>query len=238
MRPVPSLRHIRARSSSVILLIFCVIHEKDHSFEFSHSFSHSIREITFPSLQFLRSRGPIFSATARLAKRPLQGCPRALSSHTWLESIAINLSHEQQTTCPPLSHFTLKPSTPLRTSYHQTLPYHHTSPPIAMASAPTIDSQRVVSGLDASFLVLAPVTSDNYYISPQSSPVIAPSGQTNSTVSSLTTTLVEPVKKEARSSSSGSTGSSGPFGRRYLKLGPIHGAGEPGVTDYVDVEEA
>lgn len=94
---------------------------------------------------------------------------------------------------------------------------------------PTTCSHNIERRRDSAFLVLAPITSDNYS-SQQSSPSTSRSAPTN-----LTPPVVEPVKKERRSSS---TGSSGAFGKCYLKLGPIHGGGDPGVADYVNVEEA
>lgn len=94
---------------------------------------------------------------------------------------------------------------------------------------PRTCSHNLETRRDSAFLVLAPITSDNYSAQ-QSSPSASRLGS-----SSITSPVVEPVKKERRSSSTGSTGA---FSKRYLKLSPIHGGGEPGVADYVDVEEA
>jgi len=44
----------------------------------------------------------------------------------------------------------------------------------------------------------------------------------------------EHIKKDRRSSS---TSSYGAFRLRFLKLGPVHNGGDPGVSDYVDIEE-
>jgi len=82
---------------------------------------------------------------------------------------------------------------------------------------------------DSTFLVLSPVVSSTHPPQPTSLATSSPLSPSN-----VAATVVEPVKKERRSSSTSSTG---PFNRRYLKLGPVHGGGDPGVADYVDIEE-
>jgi len=87
---------------------------------------------------------------------------------------------------------------------------------------------------DSVFLVLAPSTSENYASQP-SSPATSAAPQSTSIPSIpsvLPPAVVEPVQKDRRSSSTGSSS----LGKRYLKLGPIHG-GETSTSDYVEVEE-
>lgn len=97
------------------------------------------------------------------------------------------------------------------------------------------------------FLVLSPVTSSDYpsHALSRTSSVDAPV-PTKPLLSSITQALgsavdltgsaeaSEQVQKDRRSSSTSSLGQSK---RRFLKLGPVHNGGDPGVSDYVDFEE-
>jgi len=85
------------------------------------------------------------------------------------------------------------------------------------------------------FLVLAPVLSTDHP-TPASSRAssFAMPKDTSAVDMTLTVEAADQLKKDRRSSS---VSSSGGFRRRVLKLGPVHGGGEPGVSDYVELEE-
>jgi len=119
------------------------------------------------------------------------------------------------------------------------------APSTAENTKPVAKEQSVpVSHLprESEFLVLAPVLSNSY---PAMSPLFrstsiasesaASSDEANTAVD--TTTIAEidsALKKTRRSSSVSSTGS----GRtRYLRLGPVHWGGEPGIADFVEADE-
>jgi hypothetical protein len=117
------------------------------------------------------------------------------------------------------------------------------------ASQTTLPSQAAhtsqVPRRDSLFLVLAPVMSTDYPSSASSRTSsidsIKPSlGKLPSESSESAIDMTEPaeaglhINKDRRSSS---TGSYGAFTRRFLKLGPVHGGGDPGVSDYVEIEE-
>jgi hypothetical protein len=117
------------------------------------------------------------------------------------------------------------------------------------ASQATLPSQAAhtsrVPGQDSSFLILAPAMSSDYP-SPASSrtssiasvkPLHATlSGESLESAVDMTETAEagEQINKDRRSSS---TSSYGAFRRRFLKLGPVHGGGDPGISDYVNIEE-
>jgi len=86
------------------------------------------------------------------------------------------------------------------------------------------------------FLVLAPVTSNSYPTedSARTSSISSALSSETAVEVSAPVELVEPVIKERRSSSMSSTSSAS---RRYLKLGPVHGGGDPTVPDFVEAEE-
>lgn len=84
---------------------------------------------------------------------------------------------------------------------------------------------------DSTFLVLTPVMSPTY---PSQPALPATTSPLSPPVGSVTSPIIEPIKKARRSSSISSTSS---FTKRYLKLGPVHGGGDPGITDYVDIDE-
>jgi hypothetical protein len=99
--------------------------------------------------------------------------------------------------------------------------------------------------LDTAFLILAPVMSSDYPTpassrasslasTKPSAPVLA--GELSGSAIDMTESAEasEQIKKDRRSSS---TSSYGAFRRRFLKLGPVHNGGDPGVSDYVDIEE-
>jgi hypothetical protein len=101
----------------------------------------------------------------------------------------------------------------------------------AAENNPTTNSDNIPRG-DSTFLVLAPVKSTTYPLQPASPTTSSPSD--SPVTACLTSTIVEPITKERRSSSTSSTG---PFSKRYLKLSPVYGGGDSGVPDYVDIEE-
>jgi len=104
----------------------------------------------------------------------------------------------------------------------------------AAENDPAVNSDNIPRG-DSTFLVLTPVMSSTYPSQPASPTTSSPqSPSVNPVTACLNSTIVEPIKKERRSSSISSTGS---FGKRYLKLGPVYGGGDSGVPDYADVEE-
>jgi hypothetical protein len=97
------------------------------------------------------------------------------------------------------------------------------------------------------FLILAPTLSTDYpsqfssrasSINSTTSPAPAISSSEVLPTSAIDDTTpadpAEHIKKDRRSSSVSSTGA---FRRRILKLGPVHNGGEPGVSDYVEIEE-
>lgn len=97
------------------------------------------------------------------------------------------------------------------------------------------------------FLILAPILSSDYPSQPSSrassvnsttapAPALAAAGllSTSAIDDSVPADAAEQVKKDRRSSSVSSTGA---FRRRILKLGPVHNGGEPGVSDYVELDE-
>jgi len=95
---------------------------------------------------------------------------------------------------------------------------------------------------DSFFLVLAPVMSSDYptQASSRASSVVSTKPILTGELSGSaidTTESAEPseqIKKDRRSSSTSSFGASR---LRFLKLGPVHNGGDPGVSDYVDIEE-
>lgn len=97
------------------------------------------------------------------------------------------------------------------------------------------------------FLILAPTLSSDY--PSQNSSRASSVGSTTAAPPALSTAALpstsaiddsapadatEQVKKDRRSSSVSSTGV---FRRRILKLIPVHNGGEPGVSDYVELDE-
>ena len=76
------------------------------------------------------------------------------------------------------------------------------------------------------FLVLAPTQSNSYPASPVGSP------STAAVSTALSAVPLDDTHK--RTSSVSSTSSEELKGLRFLKLGPVHFGGEPGVSDYAD----
>jgi len=102
------------------------------------------------------------------------------------------------------------------------------------------------------FLALAPITSASYPTRPRTSSTSIPKGETtpivdraddfipaemaSPTVGSADTTADE-IKFMLKTRRSSSVSSSESFGRpRFLKLGPVHWGGEPGVPDFTLLE--
>jgi len=96
---------------------------------------------------------------------------------------------------------------------------------------PTTSSDNIPRR-DSTFLVVTPVRSATYPSQPASPATLSP--RSPSMTACVTSAVVEPIEKERRSSSMSSIG---PFSKRYLKLVPVYGGGDPGTPDYVDIEE-
>ncbi|KAF2091097.1 hypothetical protein K490DRAFT_62423 [Saccharata proteae CBS 121410] len=117
-------------------------------------------------------------------------------------------------------------------------------------SSPTESSLSQTSPASADrresiFLALAPVSSSNYPVTPMGTSPINAGASDGAAPVSPTEELASPAvkapemsvtKKERRSSSVSSNSSSGaPF--KFLKLGPVHFGGEPGGSDFAEVDE-
>jgi len=119
------------------------------------------------------------------------------------------------------------------------------SPSTTESSIPITKEQDVPAShlrRGSAFLVLTPVLSNSYPAIPAvsrstsiASESAASAEEASPTVDTTTVAEIESVlKKTRRSSSVSSTGS----GRaRYLRLGPVHWGGEPGVPDFVEADE-
>ena len=102
------------------------------------------------------------------------------------------------------------------------------------ASTPTYFSSHMARR-EPVFLVLAPVLSTDHPTpaSLRASSFAVPK-DTSAVDMTLTVEAADQLKKDRRSSS---VSSNGTFRRRILKLGPVHDGGEPGVSDYVELDE-
>jgi len=90
-----------------------------------------------------------------------------------------------------------------------------------------------------SWLSLAPIHSASYPMNPHKATTEKTEKIADAAASLSTDQTVAPAPKERTSSisSAGSSTSSGFIKLRFLKLSPVHGGGEPGVSDYVEWEE-
>ncbi|KAF2430037.1 hypothetical protein EJ08DRAFT_661244 [Tothia fuscella] len=101
---------------------------------------------------------------------------------------------------------------------------------------------RVIPRPSTIFLVLSPTTSSDYPAPASTQSASVAFIHKQSLVQSLTSAVDlsstadvnNEVHKDRRSSS---TSSDSPFKRRFLKLGPVHNGGEPGISDYVEFDE-
>ncbi|KAI9785938.1 MAG: hypothetical protein M1839_008204 [Geoglossum umbratile] len=91
-----------------------------------------------------------------------------------------------------------------------------------------------------SFLSLAPVQSASYPVQPTTGAAFPDVAKATAPDSGVPTPprglvlLAEEVTRVEKSRRSSSVSSEGISPRRFLKLGPVFGGGEPGVGDYAD----
>jgi len=127
-----------------------------------------------------------------------------------------------------------------------------TSVPVEVSKTELTACSHHIPARNFTFLALAPITSASYPTRPRASSTSVFKGETTAivdrpddfiptemaspTVGSADTTAEE-IKYMLKSRRSSSVSSSESFGRpRFLKLGPVHWGGEPGVPDFTLLE--